>query len=110
LSGVTMSRDGLLQVEVLKHLNYELVIRSPRLTVVEYRGRDVVTAIFNALCHSQGSLLPSSWRSRYAEAARISVTHAHRLVCDYVACMTDRYAAELHARLSSNGLSMFKPL
>lgn len=69
LSGVTMSRDGLLQVEVLKHLNYELMIRSPRLTVVEYRGKDVVTAIFDALCKSQGSLLPSSWRPRYSEAA-----------------------------------------
>lgn len=110
LSGITMSRRGLLQVEVLKHLNYELVIRSPRLTVVEYRGRDVVTAIFTALCESKGTLLPESWRSRYAEAAAVGVTEVRRLICDYVACMTDRYAAELHARLFSDGLSMFKPL
>lgn len=110
LSGISMSREGLLQVEVLKHLNYELVIRSPRLTVVEYRGRDVVTAIFKALCESDGTLLPESWRSRYAEAAAAGVTPVRRLICDYVACMTDRYAAEMHARLFSDGLSMFKPL
>lgn len=110
LSSVTMSRPAMLQVEVLKHLNYELVIRSPRLAVVEHRGRDLVSTLFRTLCDSRGALLPDDWRARYVEAEAIDITEANRLVCDYVACMTDRYAAELHARLFGNGASIFKPL
>jgi len=110
LSSVTMNRQAMLQVEVLKHLNYELVIRSPRLAVVEHRGRDLVTTLFRTLLESRGALLPDDWRMRYTEAAAIGITEANRLVCDYVACMTDRYAAELHARLFGDGASIFKPL
>ncbi len=110
LSSVTMNRQAMLQVEVLKHLNYELVIRSPRLAVVEHRGRDLVTTLFRTLLDSRGALLPDDWRQRYTEAASIGITEANRLVCDYVACMTDRYAAELHARLFGDGASIFKPL
>ena len=110
LSSVTMNRPAMLQVEVLKHLNYELVIRSPRLAVVEHRGRDLVSTLFRTLCDSRGALLPDDWRARYVEAEAIDITEANRLVCDYVACMTDRYAAELHARLFGNGASIFKPL
>jgi dGTPase len=110
LSSVTMNRPAMLQVEVLKHLNYELVIRSPRLAVVEHRGRELVSTLFRTLCDSRGALLPDDWRARYVEAEAIDITEANRLVCDYVACMTDRYAAELHARLFGNGASIFKPL
>lgn len=110
LSGVTMNRDALLHVWVLKHLNYELVIRSPRLAVVEHRGRDLVATIFRTLCESKGSLLPDDWRARYSDAANRGVTQSRRLICDYVSCMTDRYAAELHARLFGDGASIFKPL
>jgi dGTPase len=110
LSGVSMQREELLQVEVLKHLNYELVIRSPRLAVVEHRGKELVTKIFKTLAESDGSLLPDDWRARHADAVKASVSEARRLICDYVACMTDRYAAELHARLFGEGSTIFKPL
>lgn len=110
LSGVTMRREALLQVEVLKHLNFELVIRSPRLAVVEHRGREVVTTLFRTLCKSGGALLPEDWRGRYTEAGKRNITEANRLICDFVACMTDRYAAETHARLFGDGASIFKPL
>lgn len=110
LSSVTMNRNAMLQVEVLKHLNYELVIRSPQLAVVEHRGKDLVSTLFRTLCDSRGTLLPDDWRLRYMEAAEIGITEACRLVCDYVSCMTDQYAAELHSRLFSNGASIFKPL
>lgn len=110
LSSVTMNRSALLQVEVLKHLNYELVIRSPRLAVVEHRGKELVSTLFKTLCDSRGSLLPDDWRARYVEAEAIDISAANRVVCDYVACMTDRYAAELHERLFGNGASIFKPL
>lgn len=109
LSSVRLTRDGLVKVEVLKHLNYELVIRSSRLSVVEHRGRDLVTDIFNVILESKGSLLPDDWRERY-EMVKDSDKKAARLVCDYVSGMTDAYAAEVHDRLFGKGTSMFKPL
>lgn len=110
LSGVRMRRAELLQVEVLKHLNYELVIRSPRLAVVEHRGKEVVQKIFKTLVESDGALLPDDWRQRHTEAASLSISDARRVIYDYVACMTDRYAAEFHERLFGNGSTIFKPL
>ncbi|ALK16360.1 MULTISPECIES: dGTP triphosphohydrolase [Burkholderia cepacia complex] len=109
LSSVRLTRDGLIKVEILKHLNYELVIRSSRLAVVEHRGRDLVTDIFNALWKSKGALLPDDWKERY-DSVGSSKPNRARLICDYVACMTDAYAAEVHDRLFGRGASMFKPL
>lgn len=108
LSSVRMQREELLQVEVLKHLNYELVIRSPQLAVVENRGKEVVQRIFTTLDESNGKLLPVDWKSRYLQQK--TPTEKKRLICDYVACMTDRYAAELYSRLFGEGASIFKPL
>lgn len=109
LSSVRLARDGLVKVEVLKHLNYELVIRSSRLSVVEHRGRDLVKDIFQAISESGGSLLPDDWRERY-DPVKSDKTKAARLVCDYVSGMTDAYAVEVHDRLFGKGASMFKPL
>jgi dGTPase len=108
LSSVRMQREEMLQVEVLKHLNYELVIRSPQLAVVENRGKEVVQRIFTTLDESNGKLLPADWKSRYSEQK--TEFEKKRLICDYVACMTDRYAAELYSRLFGEGASIFKPL
>jgi dGTPase len=116
LSGVRLRRAELLQVEVFKHLNYELVIRSPRLAVVEHRGKDVIHRIFSALDESKGALLPADWRTRYERAKATpkgksrKISAGKRIICDYVACMTDRYAAEFYSRLFGEGSSIFKPL
>lgn len=110
LSGVRMKRQEMLQVEVLKHLNYELVIRSSRLAVVEHRGKEVIEKIFTALVKSDGEFLPPDWRVRYTREKIKSRSHAMRTICDYVACMTDRYAAELYQRLFDEGPTIFKPL
>ena len=58
LSSVKLARAQLLEVELLKHMNFELVIRSPLLSVVEHRGKDIVSSIFEALFESEGTLLP----------------------------------------------------
>lgn len=109
LSSVRLTQDGLVKVEVLKHLNYELVIRSSRLSVVEHRGRDLVNNIFQAISESGGLLLPDDWRERY-DLVKSDKAQAARLVCDYVSGMTDTYAIEVYDRLFGKGASMFKPL
>lgn len=108
LSKVMLGREALLRVEVLKHLNFQLVIRSSRLAVVEHRGKDVVRDLFQAFSDTGGRLLPDDWQVEYRTAD--SDAAKARVVCDFVAGMTDRYAAEMHDRLFGKGMSIFKPL
>jgi len=109
---VSLRDDVLFKVEVLKHFSYEAIIMSPKLKVAEYRGNDIVTEIFQKLAaeESKGiSLLPDDCQALYNKA---STEHKKkRVICDFIAGMTDRYAIEFYERLtSSNAQSMFKPL
>lgn len=108
LSTVKLSREALLDVEILKHLNYALVIRSPRLAIVQYRGKDIVTQLFNAIIQSDGDLLSGSWKQDYMRTDNSTVQH--RVVCDFISGMTDNYAVEYHNALFGNGTNLYKPL
>ncbi|MDG9667091.1 dNTP triphosphohydrolase [Hahella sp. CR1] len=108
LSRVRLNREKLISVELLKRLNFMLTIKSSRLTVTEYKGKEYVKQIFNSIIESDGNLLPEHWKLEYNLAKNSS--QKNRVVCDYVAGMTDRHAAEFHGRLFSEGASVFKPL
>lgn len=106
---VSLDRNTRLEIEALKHLNYELMIMSPRLKVVEYRGYDLIKTIFKTLDSKNGFLLlPEDYRSMYTRLK--SIPARKRLICDFVAGMTDRYAAEFYGRLRESGASIFKPI
>ena len=111
-SRVALKDDVLFKVEVLKHFSYEAIIMSPKLKVAEYRGKDIVTEIFQKLSaeESKGiSLLPDDCQKLYNHA--LTEDGKKRVICDFIAGMTDRYAIEFYERLtSSNAQSMFKPL
>ena len=109
LSTITLKGDLLRRVELLKHLTYELVIKSPRLKTVEYRGSDIVTEIFCALSERGGELLlPDDYRDLIAN---LPGSERDRAICDFIAGMTDRYAVEFYGRLKSeNAQTIFKPL
>jgi dGTPase len=107
---VVVDRATRTKIESLKHLNYLLTIMSPRLKVVEYRGYDVIKTIFETLdSDDDGSLLmPDDVQKMYE---RLTDTDSRRrLICDFVAGMTDRYAVEFYSRLRESGASIFKPL
>lgn len=108
LSEVELNSDVRTKVEVLKHLNYELMIMSPRLRVVHYRGSEIVRSVFEALDRYDGhTLLPEDFRQAHS---RLGDTDAKkRLICDFVAGMTDRYAMEFYSRLTQGDQSIFKP-
>lgn len=108
LSKVTMEPKIKLQVESLKHLNYEVTIMSPRLKLVEYRGYEIVRTIFKALTEDDGHLLlPQDARESHQRLRKSA--DRMRLVCDFVAGMTDRYAIEFFGRLKQGDQSIFKP-
>jgi dGTPase len=87
-----------------------LLISSSRFKLVEHRGREVVETIFDALTGDKGEeLLPEDFQERFRQARNGS--ERKRVACDFIAGMTDRYAVEFYARLSSETFyTMFKPL
>ena len=108
-SSVKLTRSALLNVEILKHLNYALVIRSPRLAVVQYRGKDIVKDLFGAVIESNGELLAGAWKVEYRKAGE-DERKKYRVVCDFISSMTDSYAVEYHDSLFGNGKNIYKPL
>jgi len=109
LSKIKVDKDVLREIEILKHFAYESLIMSSRLKVAEYRGSEVVSAIFHALSNSESSLLPEDVRKLYTRAK--NKAGKMRVISDFVAGMTDRYALEFYGRLKSESPeSIFKPL
>jgi dGTPase len=97
-------------VEILKRFTYIALIGSARLKVAERRGREIVRDIFTALSGADGhSFLPEDFKAWFNRST--TVADRRRVICDFVAGMTDRYAVEFHARLRSESPeSIFKPL
>lgn len=108
MSKVRLKPETRREVEILKHLNYVLTIRSPRLAVVQYRGYDLVRKIFEALTTNAGrDLLPHDFRALHDQCR--TVHDQRRVVCDFISGMTDRYAVEFYGRLYGGDHTIFKP-
>jgi dGTPase len=105
LSQVKIDDEIRIKIEVLKRYTFESHIETTRLKTVEFRGKEIVTEIFNCL-KNHPDLLPMDWRSRYE--ALPSQNHKLRCVCDFIAGMTDRYALEFFQRLKGDPVSIFK--
>lgn len=110
LSSVKIDEDVRIRIETLKHFTYHYQVMSPRLKVVEFRGREIVKKIFKTLSSDNGSmLLPSDFKETYHSFR--DDTERKRLVCDFIAGMTDRYALEYYARITTEqAQTIFKPL
>ena len=99
------------EVEVLKHFTYELMIESNRLKIVAKRADFILRTIMEALTVKDGhELLPNDFRRKYIQAAGGRIMRNHRasdtlpcmrVMCDFVAGMTDKYAVEFFSRLRS---------
>jgi dGTPase len=110
LSELVVDRRARADMEVLKRVTYALVTRSPRLRMVHFRGKQIVRGIFESLTAKGGcDLLPQDFRTLFTrfDGSRPMQT---RVMCDFVAGMTDRYAVEFYGRLTSETPeSIFKP-
>lgn len=111
LSRVSLSTKVKKRVEILKQYTFQATIYSSRVALGEYRGYEIVSGIFKALASPRGYLLmPDDVRAKFQNCGR-SQSKKMRVVCDFVAGMTDRYAVEFYGRLHSDmAQSMFKPI
>lgn len=84
-------------LDYLKHCIYTNVIDSQEARTFEYGGQTVVLRLFEAISSNPASLLDNKNRELFKMAE--DETSAFRIVCDYLANMTDEYAYRMHERL-----------
>lgn len=94
---------------ILKRLVWETIISDERVATLERKGQNVITALFSQLTDSDGSakLLPSDFRKMLERKEATP----QRIVCDYIAGMTDAYILRLYSRLVESDIhSVFEIL
>jgi dGTPase len=105
--GVTIIRfsDRLFrELKVIRQFLFERMYRAPKVVAMRAEVTEVVRDLF-ALYLDDASLLPPEWRVDVA-AAQDEAALA-RVVADYVAGMTDRFALQEHARLMGSDAARF---
>lgn len=109
LSEVEFNKDTKISVGILKHFTYVMLINSSRLKVAENRGEEIVERIFEKLTKGKDEYLPDDFRRLYN--GMLDKDDKARVICDFIAGMTDRYALEFYGRLySENPETIFKPI
>lgn len=83
------------EIAGLKTFLMDHMYRHPRVLQVMRNAQDMLTRLFEALS-SDPSLLPTDWRLRCGAPGDAATAH---VVCDYVAGMTDRFAAQEYRRI-----------
>ena len=77
------------------------------LKVSEHRGKQIVKDIFKAIVRSP-DLMSEDFFDLHS--ATSDLTEQRRVICDFIAGMTDRYAVEFYGRLyGEEPESIFKP-
>jgi dGTPase len=84
-------------LDVLNKLIFETVIDSSEVQTLEYRGQQVVLGLFQAFSSAPSRMLPGDSRARYEDA--LNPVEAERILCDYIAGMTDDFAERIYERL-----------
>jgi len=94
---VAFSRGMLEQLTGLRVFLFERMYRHYRVNRTRSQARRLLREMFT-LFLADPSVLPTEWA---ATAAAVAPPRRARLVCDYIAGMTDRYAIEEHRHLFS---------
>jgi len=110
LSKISLSYESLIRIETLKSVAWNGLIDSRKLKMIEWREREMIRTIFGSLTSERGGheLLPDDFRHLYELAGPDDATKK-RVVCDFIAGMTDRYAEGFVDRLRRNTDSVFLP-
>jgi len=90
----TMKPAQRLFLDALKQLIVTFLIRSPSVQHLEFKGQTMVVAVFEALQSDPTRLLPKDALARLEETGGNA-----RIICDFVAGMTDTYLLKTYERL-----------
>lgn len=98
------------RIEVLKAFESQKVIRNPRVNTLSYKGKEVLQRLFEVLDQGRESvgLLPEEQGEHYQRALCEGDEPARkRVICDFLASMTDSYAMRFYSRLFVPGEGSF---
>ncbi|WP_432785684.1 Deoxyguanosinetriphosphate triphosphohydrolase-like protein [Oligella sp. MSHR50489EDL] len=93
------------QRALLDHITalvFNKVIRSANVQQLEFKGQKIVIELFQTLKADPTRLLPDGTRERYIKAVEKhpdKIAMHMRMICDFVAGMTDEYAARFYERI-----------
>ena len=86
-------------VQKLRHFLYNRMYRHYTINRIELKVERIVGDLFQAF-HKNYKLFPDNWQQRVIEAEAVDNERERaRIVADYIAGMTDRYAIREHERL-----------
>lgn len=91
-----MHEEAQALLRALKRLVYEVVISSPSVQHLEFKGQQMVVAVFEALASDPRALLPRGTYDLYRRD-----DNDVRVICDHVAGMTDTFLLKTYERLFS---------
>ena len=87
---------------VLQTIARLLVFNDPRVMTLQKKGNYIIRSLFEALCNDR-KLLPLDFQ----QLLNKKLASQERLVCDFIAGMTDRYASAYYSRLFLPGFGSF---
>jgi dGTPase len=103
-----LDKEVLEKVDVLKAFVYHVVTLPAPLQTNEFRGKRIVQGLFDAILTNEERLLPPYERSLIEAIDRQEsegMLLRQRIICDYVAGMTDGFAASLYDQLTSGEIA-----
>jgi dGTPase len=83
-------------LDVLKNVVFRQVIATPNVRHLEFKGQKMVVSVFEALNSDPKAFLPGDTYARFEESEG-----GARVICDYVAGMTDSFLLKTYDRLFS---------
>ena len=92
-----LPEEAQLFLKSLKETVFRHVIQLNTVQAATFRGRKIVMSLFEALSSEPEMLLPDSFQILWKESK--SEQDQNRIVCDYIAGMTDQYANRFYERL-----------
>lgn len=95
---LTMSDPVFEAMTELRHFLYEKVYRSAKVHNEFVKAKKIMSELFTHLCENERILAEELEKMRLS-ALGSNGSSKERLVCDLLACMTDRYAISLYTRI-----------
>lgn len=94
---VTLPKEQAIALNALKEFEMRHIIRKPEVQMLVYKGQQMLLEMFEALLADPMRLLPTELADEWQLAE--TQGRGRRIICDYMASMTDDYASRLYNRL-----------
>nr|WP_136252269.1 anti-phage deoxyguanosine triphosphatase [Ningiella ruwaisensis] len=86
-------------LQTFKRFVFAHVIKKPEIQLLEFKGQQIVMALFEAFASEPLRLLPKNTAKRWQVAKEESDELSMRVIADYISGMTDEYANRVYANL-----------